>query len=173
MLSRHATPLRSLPAFASGDVVRRRNRYPPDYRTAFAYSEIPYRAPLSVGLTTSLPTRRQERYGLTLFPLNDKDGLGSLSTPAALVTVEGENQTPVPSCVAYLAPAYQHVWPVVINGAYESSHMLTMPSTLAPDRLMLAVVALPRGRALRPTRRANGPRDTLSECFRRFVTLPP
>ena len=45
--------------------------------------------------------------------------------------------------------------------------MLTLPSTLAPDRLMLAVVAVPRGSAFQPLR------DTLSEGFRRFVALPP
>ena len=44
-----------------------------------------------------------------------------------------------------------------------------MPSTLAPDRLMLAVVAVPRGSAFQPL----WLRDTLSEGFRRLVTLPP
>src|SRR3954454_13442904 len=63
--SRAETPEGSQPAFAWGDVARRLNPYPPDYRTAFASSLILYppshRHPLAVGLP------RREDDGLTTF----------------------------------------------------------------------------------------------------------
>ena len=46
----------------------------------------------------------------------------------------GECSAPVPAFVAVLAPAYQRLWLVRYNDASESSPVLALRSTLAPDR---------------------------------------
>src|SRR6478672_11205488 len=72
--SRAETPEGSQPAFAWGHLARRLNPYPPDYRTAFAFSLILYppshRHPLAVGLP------RREDDGLTTFRGWISDGVG-------------------------------------------------------------------------------------------------
>src|SRR6266568_6948977 len=83
--SRAETPQGSLPACASGDVayttgatrIRLITRRPSLFPT-------PLPAPPSVGLTTSLPSLRKERYGLTTFRKVDPKGVGALSPPGAL-----------------------------------------------------------------------------------------
>jgi hypothetical protein len=71
-----------------------------------------------------------------MFRSNDRIGLGSLYTPTALLVHGGRHDNFHTRCVASLAQASQHLWPVRRNDALiEGSHMLAMPSTLAPCRL--------------------------------------
>ena len=75
---------------------------------------------------------------------------------------------PVPSRFAILAQAFQHLWLVQnYDASNESSLTLTMPSTLAPLRPMLAETPAPHGSGA-----AHTGLGTLSEGFTRRVTLP-
>src|SRR5437867_2003543 len=59
-LSRDQTPGGSQPAFAGGDVARAfaLNLYPLDYRTAFAFSTLPYPQSLGFALRLAFPRVR-------------------------------------------------------------------------------------------------------------------
>jgi len=56
--SRAPSPEGSLPAFAWGDVARRLNPYPPDYRAAFASSLTRYPQPHRLALRLTFPRGR-------------------------------------------------------------------------------------------------------------------
>jgi hypothetical protein len=64
-LSRHERPDGSQPAGAWDDIAVRRNPYPFHYRTAFAFSIIPYPTPHRLTLRLAVPQR--ENVGLTTF----------------------------------------------------------------------------------------------------------
>ena len=84
------------------------------------------------------------------------------------MSMAGDSESPVPNRVAILAQACQHLWLVSTDDvSNESSLMLTMPSTLAPLRPMLAETPAPRGLGA-----AHMGLGTLSEGFTRRVTLP-
>jgi hypothetical protein len=85
----------------------------------------------SVPLTGFLPWR--ERYGLTLFRENDPMGLGSLFTPVALAGPRRKRFKLPSPLQGLLAQAYQHLWLVHSYDACKNSHVLTIPSTLAPS----------------------------------------
>jgi len=114
-------------------------------------------------LTAFLPLR--ERYGLTTFRQNDTTGLGSLSTPKVLNVHDAAS----PRLRSDLIQPCKHLRVVTFDDASnESSDVLTLPVTLALIRLMLADTF--SSRDLNVNLVIEG---TLSEGFRRFVTLPP
>jgi hypothetical protein len=123
-------------------------------------------------LITALPSSRlaavlplRERYGLTTFRVNDRTGLGSPCTPKVLLV---HDTAPYRRCADLIQP-YKQLRVVAFDDASNgSSDVLTMPATLALIRLMLAETFAPYG--LNTNLTIAG---TLSECFRRFVTLPP
>jgi hypothetical protein len=79
-----------------------------------------------------------------MFRTDDRIGLGSLYAPTALDVHGGRNGSPHTRCVAVLAQATQHLWPVRRNDAFiEDSPLLAMPPTLAPCRLDAGRETLP------------------------------
>jgi hypothetical protein len=66
------------------DVAFRLNPYPSHYRTAFAFSGFLY--PHFQQLASRLARPKGRKYGLTLFPLNDQDGLDPASPPVAVAS---------------------------------------------------------------------------------------
>jgi hypothetical protein len=103
--SRSSTPLGSQPAFASGHVATRVR--PATGRPSLFPSPIP--ASPSVGLTASLPSRK-ERYGLTAFHKVDRNGLGALCSPVVFGVHDRGAASPCTHYGALLAQASQHLW---------------------------------------------------------------
>ena len=79
-----------------------------------------------------------------------------------------EREASVPAALPFWLRPRSILGRSLITTFIESSHLLAMPSTLAPHRLMLADTSLPHGQDAPEVGR-----DTLSEGFRRFVALPP
>ena len=165
--SRDERPEGSQPAFAWGDLARRLNPYPTDYRAAFASSLILYppsrRRPLAAGLP------RREDDGFTTFHGRITDGAGSASSPVARRATTGDGRS---HCT------WPHtVWckPVSVFGLLDlttfisSSPELALPSTLAPDRRDAGSRRLP-SRERRPPRWGE---VTLSQELRTAGLLRP
>lgn len=162
--SRHNRPEGSLPAFASGNVepcIRLITRRPSLSPSSF--TRIP------IGSLCRVPTSFEERYGLTVFRTVDINGLGALCPPVAVLSMSEKWREP-------LSRATFPFWarPFSIFGLFrvttfiKSSHVFTIPSTLAPHRLMLADTLFPHGSSA-----ARMGMGTLSGSFRRRITLPP
>jgi hypothetical protein len=112
--SRTETPQGSQPAFASGAVATRIR--PATGRHSLFPTPIPA-SPL-VGLATSLPSFRKERYGFTTFRKVNKDGLGALCPPVALRVHDRVLARPCTRYSAILAQACQHLRLVAFNDVY-------------------------------------------------------
>ena len=126
--SRVDRPRGSLLAFALGNVEPHirfitpwHSLFPPSFtRTA-------------IGSPCGVPTSGEERYGLTVFRVNDRNGLGALCSPVALYAHDGASMR--------LHAVLRTFWfkPVSIFGLLrmtafiEGSHLFTMPSILAPS----------------------------------------
>lgn len=112
--------------------------------------------------------RKRKACGLTVFRRKDTLGLGSLCPPAVFVAHARRYDSPLTRCVAFWRKPDSLFGLFYITAFIESSRLLTMPSTLAPDcrEAGSGVLSSQFGR---PT----VGRDTLSEGFRRFVALPP
>ena len=129
----------------------RLNPCPTDYRPAFASSILPYPQSHRLRLRSAFPVLTHEGdYGLTMFRKNDRIGLGPLCSPVAgkahsSHAHDGGDESPRAHHIA--------VWPrpdsifglLRMTTFIESSHVLAMPSTLAPCRLMLAATPSPHG----------------------------
>ena len=139
--SRAETPQGSQPACASGDVAPRIR--PITGRPSLFPTPLP--APPSVGLTTSLPSFRKERYGLTTFRTVDKNGLGALWTPVVFAVHDRVRRRPCTHHVAFLAQACRHLGLVHFYDASKSSHVFTIPCIRPHLRLVLADTSFPRG----------------------------
>jgi len=87
----------------------------------------------AMGSPCGVPTSCEERYGLTVFRVNDKNGLGALCSPVALCAHDGASLR--------LHTMLRTFWfkPVSIFGLLgmttfiEGSRLFTMPSILAPS----------------------------------------
>jgi len=130
--SRAETPQGSQPACASGDVATRVR--PITGRPSLFPTPLP--APPSVGLTTSLPSFRRERYGLTTFHKVDTHGLGALSPPGALGVHDRVFSRPCTRSSALLAQACQHLWLGAHHDVYREFtcvHHTMHPAPSPPD----------------------------------------
>jgi hypothetical protein len=130
--SRAETPQGSQPACASGDVATRIR--PITGRPSLFPTPLP--APPSVGLTTSLPSFRKERYGLTTFHKVDTHGLGALSPPGALGVHDRVFSRPCTRSSAFLAQAWQHLWLGAHHDVYRAfayAHHTLHPAPSPPD----------------------------------------
>ena len=85
------------------------------------------------------------------------------------MSVKGDAQAPLPTLLPFGSSLSALFGLLVFTTFIESSHLLTLPTTLAPYRLNAGSVTL-SSRLGCPVRRL---RDTLSGGFGRFVTLPP
>ena len=129
---RAETPQGSQPACASGDVATRIR--PITGRPSLFPTPLP--APPSVGLTTSLPSFRKERYGLTTFHKVDTHGLGALSPPGALGVHDRVLSRPCTRYGALLAQACQHLRLAAHHDVYQeftSVHHTMHPAPSPPD----------------------------------------
>jgi hypothetical protein len=130
--SRAETPQGSQPACASGDVATRIR--PITGRPSLFPTPLP--APPSVGRTTSLPSFRKERYGLTTFHKVDTHGLGALSPPGALGVHDRVLSRPCTRSSAFLAQACQHLWLAAHHDVYREFtcvHHTIHPAPSPPD----------------------------------------
>lgn len=80
-----------------------------------------------------------------MFRSNDRIGLGSLYPPAALCAHDEGELSPRTRCFAFWLRPASTFGLLFVTAFIESSHVLAMPSTLAPCRLMLAATPSPRG----------------------------
>jgi hypothetical protein len=112
--SRTETPQGSQLAFAPGNVTTR--IHPITGRPSLFPTPLP--APPLVGLTTSLPSLRKERYGLTTFHKVDKNGLGALCPPVVLCVHDRVLTKPGTHYSAFLAQAYQYLWLAAFYDVY-------------------------------------------------------
>jgi hypothetical protein len=124
-------------------------------------------APPSVSLTAALPRTRSDT-GLPCSVGMTTKGLGSLCPPTAFAAhAKGAESPWTRRSAVWLQPASSLGWSMVTTFS-ESSPGLTLPSSLAPLRLLLADPPSPHGSDVSPT--AVG---SLSEGSRRRVTLSP
>ncbi|TLF52644.1 hypothetical protein FEI13_04985 [Halomonas urmiana] len=72
----------------------------------------PLPAWLSLHLTVELPFR--EPYGLTMFRMSDRIGLGLSSIPAAFMPMTGENGAPVPTATRTLSASLDPSWLTIL-----------------------------------------------------------
>ena len=106
----------------------------------------PLPASLAAYLTVCFPSR--ERYGLTTFRVCHRIGVGALSTPAVLVAHDTGEISPCAHCNRSLSAPLAPPWVTML---IENSHMLALPSTLAP-------LPLDARRYTRPSRFGRQPR---------------
>ena len=121
--SRAETPEGSQPAFAEGDLTRRLNPYPSDYRAAFASSLLLYPQPRR-RTPYGLLSLSREGYGLTTFHGCIKDGLGSACSPVARQRRQGKEE-PLHLATYLLVQACQRFW---LAGSYDVYQQFTWVS---------------------------------------------
>ena len=80
-----------------------------------------------------------------MFPLGDRNGLGSLYSPGALRAHERGEVRPFTRSVAFWLKLISQFSLLTLTTFIKSSHMLTIPSTLGPLRFRLADTHLPHG----------------------------
>ena len=139
--SRTETPQGSQLAFAPGNITTRIR--PITGRHSLFPTPLPA-SPL-VGLATSLPSFRKERYGLTTFHKVDKDGLGALCPPVVLGVHDRVRARPCTHYSAFWLKPISIFGLSLITTFIESSHVFTIPSIQPLHRLMLAVTPFPHG----------------------------
>ena len=161
---RAETPQGSRLACAPGDVA---TRIPP-ITEGHSLFPAPLPAPPLVSLTASLPSFREERYGLTTFHKIDKDGLGALCPLVALCVHDKVMARPCTRSSAFWPKPLSIFGLFLLTTFIKSSHVFTIPSIQPPLHLMLADTPFPRG--------AGVSRVTVGTLFvgiRQRVTLLP
>ena len=127
------------------------------YRTAFAFSDILY--PLIYRLTLRLAFHTEmEIVGLTLIPLILHNGLASVYSPGESWITLGDTRTPKPYPLPFWSRPISIFGLSTLTAFINSSHVLRIPSFLAPNRLDAARVELASRLALQVIR----PRASLS-----------
>lgn len=103
----------SLPAFASGNVkprirlvTRRHSLSPPSFTR------------IAIGSPCGVPTSIEEQYGLTVFRVIDKGGVGALCSPVALVSMSEYRGNSEPGYNPVLGQAGKHLRPVTFDDVY-------------------------------------------------------
>src|SRR3954469_19072470 len=108
-------PVGSQPPFGLG-ISRSRRPYLPRYKTAFAFSDSPLPPPSSPFLAVGIPPRGGTSGAYPVVQCGDADGEAASCSPAGhgATVVDGYNRRTDPHAI--LAPACQHLWPVLDDG---------------------------------------------------------
>ena len=166
--SRAETPEGSQPAFAGGDLARRLNPYPSDYRSGIRFLPPPLPAvPSATALRRAYPEGRTT--GLPRSTDVSSDGLGSACSPVAPTATAGEGGYPCTWPRTFWFKPISAFGLLVLTTFISSSPELAMPSTLAPDRLDAGSRRVPS----RETRPPGSGEDTLSQELRTAGLLRP
>ena len=120
----------ALPAFARRHVALRRNAYLTHYRSAFAFSAILYPHSQQLPLRVTCPCGR--KYGLTVFPVSNMNGLGFAYSPVAPLSVCPYSTERVPRYMPFWLKPISAFGLSCFTMFISNSPGLTMPSSLAP-----------------------------------------
>lgn len=114
-------------------------------QSGLRFLHLPLPASLSASLAVGLPRLRQ-RYGLTLFRMGDKSGLGPAFSPTAVSSTIPETVAEIPSRVPFgrsLVSAFGSLMVTAFNGG---SLSLAIPPSLSPlGACARAGLLIPRG----------------------------
>lgn len=155
--------------------------YPTRDRPAFAFSAMSYPHPYRLALRLAFPRKGGIRtyHVPRIYP----DGLGSACTPVTLHLRQDQPEGPVPGHIPFgssLLPYGHSTFGLSLhNDASDgSSHILAIPSTQPPSRLVLAATTSPHGSAASfgraiLSRRASDRRITPTACSGRVKGQNP